>query len=114
MSIKMTEGFATPNEPFMVREACHALLKPGLQLWLETPNIDSFGYARFQKIWRGLKTPRHLVLFNRQSLSQAFVRQVFMRYTAAPVRAPVLECSRPASPWMVGVIHIRRRQCPSR
>lgn len=64
-------------EPIKVLEACHALLKPGGQLWLETPNIDSFGHGRFQRNWRGLETPRHLVLFNRRSLSQAFIAAGF-------------------------------------
>lgn len=59
-------------EPVKVLAACHALLKPGGQLWLETPNIDSLGHARFQQNWRGLETPRHLVIFNRESLGQAF------------------------------------------
>lgn len=61
------------HEPVKLLKACHELLKPGGQLWLSTPNIDSFGYQRFQKNWRGLETPRHLVLFNRKSLSQAFI-----------------------------------------
>lgn len=60
-------------EPVKVLQACHALLRPGGQLWLETPNIRSFGHARFQQNWRGLETPRHLVLFSRRSLSQALV-----------------------------------------
>lgn len=60
-------------EPVKVLETSHALLKAGGQLWLETPNIDSLGHARFQQNWRGLETPRHLVLFNRQSLGQAFI-----------------------------------------
>lgn len=64
-------------DPIKVLEACHALLKPGGQLWVETPNIDSFGHARFQQNWRGLETPRHLVLFNQNSLSQAFVSAGF-------------------------------------
>lgn len=64
-------------EPVKVLETCHALLKPGGQLWLETPNIDSFGHARFQQNWRGLETPRHLALFNRQSLARAFISAGF-------------------------------------
>lgn len=65
------------HDPVKVLKTCHALLKPGGQLWLETPNIDSFGHARFQKNWRGLETPRHLVLFNRHSLKQAFTNAGF-------------------------------------
>lgn len=64
-------------EPVKVLKACHALLKPGGQLWLETPNIDSFGHGRFKQNWRGLETPRHLVLFNRHSLGDAFARAGF-------------------------------------
>lgn len=65
------------HDPVKVLKVCHALLKPGGQLWLATPNIDSFGHARFHKNWRGLETPRHLVLFNRQSLCQAIVSAGF-------------------------------------
>lgn len=57
-------------DPRELLKRCYDLLKPGGQLWIETPNIDSFGYARFQANWRGLETPRHLVLFNRKSLSE--------------------------------------------
>jgi 2-polyprenyl-3-methyl-5-hydroxy-6-metoxy-1,4-benzoquinol methylase len=65
------------HEPIKVLKTCHALLKPGGQLWLETPNIDSFGHGRFQRNWRGLETPRHLVLFNRNSLRLAFISAGF-------------------------------------
>ena len=59
-----------PN-PVEVLAACHALLKPGGQLWLETPNIDCPTHACFQADWRGLEAPRHLVLFNRIGLHRA-------------------------------------------
>ncbi|MDA3876985.1 MAG: class I SAM-dependent methyltransferase [Halothiobacillus sp.] len=72
------------HDPVKVLKVCHALLKPGGQLWLATPNIDSFGHARFQKNWRGLETPRHLVLFNKQSLCQAIISAGF----AAPHDQP--------------------------
>lgn len=65
------------HEPVKVLKACYALLKPEGELWLETPNIDSFGHARFGKNWRGLETPRHLVLFSRHSLSLCFIRAGF-------------------------------------
>jgi len=65
-------------EPANVLAACHALLRPGGQLWLETPNIDSLGHWWFQKNWRGLETPRHLVLFNRVALHQACVKAGFV------------------------------------
>lgn len=64
-------------DPIKVLKTCYDLLKPGGQLWLSTPNIDSFGHQRFRNNWRGLETPRHLVLFNRHSLSQAFISAGF-------------------------------------
>ena len=78
------------DDPIKVLETCHTILKPGGQLWLETPNIESFGYARFQRNWRGLEIPRHLVLFNRQSLRQALINAGF---TALHYRARPSPCS---------------------
>jgi len=74
------------HEPVKVLTLCHSLLKPGGQLWLETPNLDSFGHARFQNNWRGLEAPRHLVLFNQRSLDKAFVDAGFAepRYRRRP------------------------------
>ena len=66
----------TPN-PVQVLCACHALLKPGGQLWLETPNIESIGHSRFQRHWRGLEIPRHLVLLSRGALRQAMIEAGF-------------------------------------
>jgi len=59
------------GKPISVLKACYRLLKPGGKLWLETPNIHSLGRARFHNNWRGLETPRHLVIFNRPSLHAA-------------------------------------------
>lgn len=57
--------------PPHVLKMCYELLKPGGQIWIETPNINSFGHAHFQKYWRGIETPRHLILFNADSLKMA-------------------------------------------
>lgn len=59
------------HDPVAVLKACYRLLKPGGSLWLETPNVDSLGHRRYLKNWRGLETPRHLVLFNQKSLTKA-------------------------------------------
>jgi len=55
-------------DPIALLEDLYRLLKPGGLLWLETPNLDSLGAKRFGRNWRGLETPRHLVLFNPASL----------------------------------------------
>jgi 2-polyprenyl-3-methyl-5-hydroxy-6-metoxy-1,4-benzoquinol methylase len=56
------------HDPIYVLKLCHRLLKSGGQIWIETPNINSYGHKRFQDNWRGLESPRHLVIFNEQSL----------------------------------------------
>lgn len=56
------------HEPKQLLQAVHRLLKPGGMIYIDTPNIQSNGAALFQKNWRGLETPRHLVLFNLSSL----------------------------------------------
>ena len=52
-----------------------SLLQPGGMLYLDTPNADSRGAARFGRHWRGLEPPRHLVLFTPASL-QALLAQL--------------------------------------
>lgn len=64
-------------EPVRLLQACHSLLRPDGQLWLETPNLAGFGHARFRKNWRGLEPPRHLVIFNPSALRYAFVSAGF-------------------------------------
>jgi 2-polyprenyl-3-methyl-5-hydroxy-6-metoxy-1,4-benzoquinol methylase len=61
------------HEPRAVLESCYRLLKPGGRLWIETPNIKSLGASHFRNNWRGLEPPRHLVLFNCQSLRAALM-----------------------------------------
>lgn len=57
------------HEPLKLLKQCFALLAPGGRLWLETPNLRSFGHGVFGPAWRGLEPPRHLVLFDRASLT---------------------------------------------
>lgn len=49
-------------------------LREGGGLFLETPNIDAPTHARYGPDWRGLEPPRHLVMFNRQSLADLLRR----------------------------------------
>lgn len=64
-------------DPVAALQACHRLLKPGGQLWLATPNMGSLGHRKYGRNWRGLEPPRHLVLFNQQSLENALARAGF-------------------------------------
>lgn len=57
------------HEPKQLLQAVQRLLKPGGIVYIDTPNIQSKGAQLFGKNWRGIETPRHLVLFNPVSLS---------------------------------------------
>ena len=56
------------HQPLCMLQDCHRLLKPGGILWLETPNVGSYGHRRFGSNWRGLEAPRHLTVFSWQGL----------------------------------------------
>lgn len=70
------EHVRDPNDT-LVR--LHRLLKPGGTLWLETPNLDSLGHLLYGRNWRGLESPRHMVLFNQSSLRSALSKAGFVR-----------------------------------
>lgn len=74
--------------PVEFLKVAFGLLKPGGRLWLDTPNMESFGYARFGKDWRGLEPPRHLVLFNSKSIGYALKQSGFDTWKLID-RAPV-------------------------
>jgi 2-polyprenyl-3-methyl-5-hydroxy-6-metoxy-1,4-benzoquinol methylase len=57
------------HDPKQLLQAVHRLLKPGGMVYIDTPNIQSNGAALFKENWRGLETPRHLVLFNTTNLT---------------------------------------------
>jgi SAM-dependent methyltransferase len=56
----------------------HRLLKSGGLLFVQTPNIDAVGHDLYGRYWRGLEAPRHLVLFNRDSLAELITRAGFV------------------------------------
>jgi len=64
-------------DPAELIRSCYSLLNEGGILWLETPNIESFGYAIYQSNWRGLEPPRHLVLLNQKSLNEILLAAGF-------------------------------------
>lgn len=66
------------HDPVAALATCFRLLKPGGRLWLETPNVSSFGHRRFGRHWYALDPPRHLVLFNWPSLSHVLAGAGFV------------------------------------
>jgi 2-polyprenyl-3-methyl-5-hydroxy-6-metoxy-1,4-benzoquinol methylase len=100
-AVTMSHVIEHVHDPRQVLAAVLKLLRPGGQLFIETPNIDSLSHAAFGGNWRGLETPRHLLLFNRASLDQV-LRQVgftAIRHhrIASPVGYLVSESKRIAS-----------------
>ena len=62
------------------------ILKNNGVIYIDTPNIQSYGAKIFGKYWRGIESPRHLTLFNPSSLknlllSCGFHDIVFLRRT---------------------------------
>lgn len=58
------------HEPRELLHAINRMLKPNGTLYIATPNIRSIGAKIFGKNWRGIETPRHLVLFTVSSLKE--------------------------------------------
>lgn len=56
-----------PDPESFVRKI-YQILKPGGYLVISTPNSESFSFRLFGKDWYHLDAPRHLVLFNKESL----------------------------------------------
>nr|WP_172624004.1 class I SAM-dependent methyltransferase [Rhodanobacter glycinis] len=64
-------------DPKYVLRRLHSLLKPGGSLWLETPNLGGLGAMRFGPSWQALDPPRHLILFNPESLHRCIMEAGF-------------------------------------
>ena len=57
------------HDPIAALKEAFRILKPGGQIWVATPNLESFGHARFGRDYIQIDSPRHLVLFTLASLS---------------------------------------------
>jgi 2-polyprenyl-3-methyl-5-hydroxy-6-metoxy-1,4-benzoquinol methylase len=85
-AISMNHVIEHVHDPAETLRKVFELLRPGGQLFIETPNLDALGHLLFGPNWRGLETPRHLVLFNHRSLADALRAQGFVniRYRRRP------------------------------
>jgi 2-polyprenyl-3-methyl-5-hydroxy-6-metoxy-1,4-benzoquinol methylase len=82
--ITMNHVIEHVHDPRAVLTQAMALLRPNGCLYLETPNVHSYGHRRFGHHWRGLEPPRHLVLFHWRSL-EMLLRQIgFARIRRVP------------------------------
>ncbi|MBP1152821.1 SAM-dependent methyltransferase [Methylocaldum sp. RMAD-M] len=65
------------HDPLAALGEIRRILKPGGMLWIGTPNLNSAAHSDAGSKWIGLDPPRHLVLFNHDSLMLAFKRAGF-------------------------------------
>lgn len=75
--ISMSHVIEHIHNPILALQKAFTLLRPGGHLWLETPNIDSRGHQLFGPSWRGLEPPRHLTIFNTESMTNSLLRAGF-------------------------------------
>ena len=59
------EHVRDPRKAFV---EAHRILKPGGELSIVTPNINSIGRERWGGFWRGFEAPRHLTIFTLAAL----------------------------------------------
>lgn len=82
--ITMNHVIEHVHSPRATLQACYRLLKPGGWLWIETPNLDAQGHARYREHWVGLDIPRHLVVFTYRSLTRLLHEVGFTRIEQLP------------------------------
>ena len=96
--VTMSHAIEHTHDPVGTLKEIWKILKPGGEVWIATPNIDSIASRRFGRDWHSLDPPRHLVLFNRASLTTALNLAGFERVTSLPAD--------PRPFWMFAVSHM--------
>jgi 2-polyprenyl-3-methyl-5-hydroxy-6-metoxy-1,4-benzoquinol methylase len=61
-------------DPVETLKQCAAALRPGGQLVMITPNVDSLGHQQFGSSWLHLDPPRHIYLFDARTLAEVTQR----------------------------------------
>lgn len=76
-AITMSHLIEHVHDPLELLKECRRILKPGGRLVMVTPNSGSWGHQRFGASWMHLDPPRHLHIFNEQSLRELTVTAGF-------------------------------------
>jgi len=67
------------SNPLDLLKECERILKPGGHLVLITPNINSLCHQLYKSDWRSLEPPRHLCVFNTETMKQLSRRAGFKK-----------------------------------
>ena len=67
-AITMSHVIEHVHDPLSLLRECRRILKPGGRLVIVTPNSRSWGHQKYGLNWMHLDPPRHLHIFNEQSL----------------------------------------------
>lgn len=67
-AITMSHLIEHVHDPVSLLTECWRILKPGGRVVIVTPNSESWGHQKFGGNWMHLDPPRHLHIFNGQSL----------------------------------------------
>ena len=109
--ITMSHVLEHVHDPIDGLRRCAALLRPGGWVWIETPNVEAPGHARYGRHWRGLEAPRHLVIWSARALERALRATGFDRWEWLPLRS-VCAFTFPASEAIAARVGCPRRTGP--
>ena len=79
-AVTMSHNIEHVHDPVAWLAEVRRILRPGGRLALATPNTGSYLHRRFREHWFPLEPPRHLHLFNRQSLDAVLRKAGFTQH----------------------------------
>jgi 2-polyprenyl-3-methyl-5-hydroxy-6-metoxy-1,4-benzoquinol methylase len=65
------------TDPIATLLECRRIMSDRAGIMIRTPNFDSLVRKKFGRFWRGVEAPRHLFLFNANSLTQVLEKAGF-------------------------------------
>ncbi len=75
--ITMWSTLAHVHQPLTIMQEAYRLLVPGGRIYIEVPNIASWGFHWFASYWHGLDLPRHLIHFSPVTLKTLLEKAQF-------------------------------------